>query len=101
MLSLPFLMAMVVRYLSSLHHFGSPYHHIYSFLLLGSSVAKYAGQHVAERLASDSAYLDGDYKTAMKRAFLGTDEDLRAGEPPRSIPFHPSLANRIYRSCFL
>lgn len=44
----------------------------------GSSVAKYAGQHVAERLASEPAYEEKDYATALKRAFLGTDEDLRA-----------------------
>jgi protein phosphatase 2C family protein 2/3 len=49
----------------------------------GSSVAKYAGQHVAERLATDPAYSEGDYKAALKRAFLGTDEDLRAGESRR------------------
>jgi protein phosphatase 2C family protein 2/3 len=67
----------------------------YSFLLSGSSVAKYAGQHVAERLASDSAYIDGDYKTAMKRAFLGTDEDLRAGGPPHSISSISFLTEHI------
>ncbi len=42
-------------------------------------MAKYAGQHVAERLAQESAYLEGDYPTALKKAFLGTDDDLRAG----------------------
>jgi hypothetical protein len=100
MLSLPFLMATGVRCPSSLYLFGSPYRKHngpnISFLLLGSSVAKYAGQHVAERLASDSAYGEGDYKEAMKRAFLGTDEDLRAGGPPHS--FHSSLSNQSYRS---
>jgi len=45
----------------------------------GSSIAKYAGHHVAERLASDPAYREGDYRAALKKAFLGTDEDLRAG----------------------
>ncbi|CAG7852167.1 Protein phosphatase 2C homolog 2 Short=PP2C-2 [Serendipita indica DSM 11827] len=44
----------------------------------GSTVAKYAGQHVAERLAQESAYIEGDYATALKKAFLGTDDDLRA-----------------------
>lgn len=43
-------------------------------------MAKYAGSHVAERLAQEEAYKSGDYATAMKRAFLGTDDDLRAGE---------------------
>ncbi|KAG9052319.1 Protein phosphatase 2C 2 [Serendipita sp. 407] len=44
----------------------------------GSTVAKYAGDHVAQRLASEPSYAEGDYKAALKRAFLGTDEDLRA-----------------------
>ncbi|KAG8830333.1 Protein phosphatase 2C 2 [Serendipita sp. 400] len=46
----------------------------------GSTVAKYAGDHVAQRLASEPSYAEGDYKAALKRAFLGTDEDLRAGQ---------------------
>jgi hypothetical protein len=96
-------MAMGVRCPSSSHHSRSPYRkhnrpHI-SILLLGSSVAKYAGKHVAERLALEEAYSRGDYERAMRRAFLGTDEDLRAGGPPHS--FHHSLANRSYRSHFL
>ncbi|KAG9097557.1 Protein phosphatase 2C 2 [Ceratobasidium sp. UAMH 11750] len=43
----------------------------------GSTVAKYAGKHVHERLKSDAEY-QKDYKAALKRAFLGTDDDLRA-----------------------
>ena len=44
----------------------------------GSTVAKFAGKHVHERLKSDAGYQSKDYKTALKRAFLGTDDDLRA-----------------------
>ncbi|ELU44409.1 protein phosphatase type 2C [Rhizoctonia solani AG-1 IA] len=44
----------------------------------GSTVAKYAGSHVHERLKSDAGYQSKDYKGALKRAFLGTDDDLRA-----------------------
>ncbi len=31
------------------------------------------------RLASDNAYAARDYTTAFRNAFLGTDDDLRAG----------------------
>ncbi|QRV92274.1 protein phosphatase 2C [Ceratobasidium sp. AG-Ba] len=44
----------------------------------GSTVAKYAGKHVHERLKSEADYEKRDYKAALKRAFLGTDDDLRA-----------------------
>ncbi|KAB5588992.1 Protein phosphatase [Ceratobasidium theobromae] len=44
----------------------------------GSTIAKYAGSHVHERLRSDAGYQSKDYKAALKRAFLGTDDDLRA-----------------------
>ncbi|KAG8730824.1 Protein phosphatase 2C 2 [Ceratobasidium sp. 414] len=45
----------------------------------GSTVAKYSGKHVHERLKAEADYQNKDYKTALKRAFLGTDDDLRAG----------------------
>ena len=61
-------------------------------ILKGSSVAKYAGQHVAERLASEPTYAEGDYPAALKRAFLGTDEDLRAGKP-RLLYLHACSTN--------
>ncbi|KAJ1303186.1 hypothetical protein OPQ81_011385 [Rhizoctonia solani] len=44
----------------------------------GSTIAKYAGSHVHERLKADAGYQRKDYKSALKRAFLGTDDDLRA-----------------------
>ena len=42
-------------------------------------MAKFAGQHVAKRLVSEQAYREFEYEQALKKAFLGTDEDLRAG----------------------
>ncbi|KAJ2919197.1 hypothetical protein MD484_g1232, partial [Candolleomyces efflorescens] len=44
----------------------------------GSSVARFAGQNVHKRLVTEEAYKAGDYEQALKRAFLGTDEDLLA-----------------------
>jgi protein phosphatase PTC2/3 len=44
----------------------------------GSTVAKYAGQNVHKRLISEESYLEKQYETALKKAFLGTDEDILA-----------------------
>ncbi|KII90856.1 hypothetical protein PLICRDRAFT_39460 [Plicaturopsis crispa FD-325 SS-3] len=44
----------------------------------GGTVAKFAGQNVHKRLVSEEAYREQQYEQAMKRAFLGTDEDLLA-----------------------
>ncbi|CDO71449.1 hypothetical protein BN946_scf184909.g43 [Trametes cinnabarina] len=44
----------------------------------GSAVAKYAGQHLHQRLVADEAYRQKDYPRALKNAFLGTDEDIRS-----------------------
>ncbi|KAG2010210.1 phophatase 2C family protein [Coprinopsis cinerea AmutBmut pab1-1] len=44
----------------------------------GSTVAKFAGANVHKRLVNEESYKAGDYETALKRAFLGTDEDLLA-----------------------
>ncbi|TFK74804.1 PP2C-domain-containing protein [Pluteus cervinus] len=44
----------------------------------GGTVAKFAGQHVHKRLVQDETYRKGEFAAAMKRAFLGTDEDLLA-----------------------
>jgi protein phosphatase 2C family protein 2/3 len=49
------------------------------FLQQGGTVAKFAGQNVHKRLLSEVAYHEKNYEAAMKRAFLGTDEDLLAG----------------------
>ena len=45
----------------------------------GSSVARFAGQNVHRRLIQEESYGQQDYKEAMRRAFLGTDEDMLAG----------------------
>ncbi|KDR82785.1 hypothetical protein GALMADRAFT_34079, partial [Galerina marginata CBS 339.88] len=44
----------------------------------GSTVARFAGQNVHKRLTSEESYREKNYETALKRAFLGTDEDLLA-----------------------
>ncbi|KAF5311694.1 hypothetical protein D9611_009416 [Ephemerocybe angulata] len=44
----------------------------------GSNVARFAGQNVHKRLVTEEAYKAHDYEKALKRAFLGTDEDLLA-----------------------
>jgi protein phosphatase 2C family protein 2/3 len=44
----------------------------------GSTVAKFAGKHVHARLLAEEAYREKRYDEAMKRAFLGTDEDFLA-----------------------
>jgi hypothetical protein len=45
----------------------------------GGSVARFAGQNVHRRLVHEESYQQQDYKDAMRRAFLGTDEDMLAG----------------------
>jgi protein phosphatase 2C family protein 2/3 len=42
----------------------------------GATVAKYAGLNVYKRLAQEPAYAEKNYREALKRAFLGTDEDI-------------------------
>ncbi|KAF9267446.1 PP2C-domain-containing protein [Marasmius fiardii PR-910] len=44
----------------------------------GGTVAKFAGQNVHKRLMTEEAYQTKDYEMALKKAFLGTDEDLLA-----------------------
>ncbi|THH27991.1 hypothetical protein EUX98_g6194 [Antrodiella citrinella] len=44
----------------------------------GSAVSRYAGENVHKRLLSELTYAQGAYPEALKRAFLGTDEDMRA-----------------------
>ncbi|TFY60500.1 hypothetical protein EVJ58_g5120 [Rhodofomes roseus] len=43
----------------------------------GGAAAKYAGENVHKKLASDDAYQRKDYRAALKNAFLGTDDDMR------------------------
>ncbi|OAX38755.1 PP2C-domain-containing protein [Rhizopogon vinicolor AM-OR11-026] len=44
----------------------------------GSTVARFAGEHVHKRLVSEETYHEKRYAEALKKAFLGTDEDLLA-----------------------
>jgi protein phosphatase 2C family protein 2/3 len=44
----------------------------------GGSVAKFAGINVHKRLVTEESYREKRYEEALKRAFLGTDEDLLA-----------------------
>lgn len=44
----------------------------------GSSVARFAGDTVHHRLAANDLFKNKDYEAGLKRAFLETDEDLRA-----------------------
>ncbi|KZV70179.1 PP2C-domain-containing protein [Peniophora sp. CONT] len=44
----------------------------------GGAVARFAGQNVHKRLIKEEAYRSQDWKEAMRRAFLGTDEDMLA-----------------------
>lgn len=46
----------------------------------GSTVAKFTGATLHTRLSKLPTYAAGDYEIAMRRAFLQTDEDLRASE---------------------
>lgn len=45
----------------------------------GETVARFAGHNVHRRLTTDESYHAKRYDVALKKAFLGTDEDLRAG----------------------
>jgi protein phosphatase 2C family protein 2/3 len=51
----------------------------------GSKVAQFARQNVHKRLVREEAYRNKDHETALKRAFLGTDEDIRAGMSDGSL----------------
>ena len=51
-----------------------------TLLSTGSAVAKFAGETLHNRLTQSDLYKAGDDPAALKRAFLGTDEDLRASE---------------------
>ena len=58
---------------------------------IGASVAKYAGTNVFKRLAGEQGYKDGNYQDGLKKAFLGTDEDILKSDRP-IWPWFP-LAN--------
>ena len=49
-------------------------------MTIGSTVARFAGDTVHERLASTDLYKERQYEKALSRTFLATDEDLRASQ---------------------
>ncbi|KIL62948.1 hypothetical protein M378DRAFT_734992 [Amanita muscaria Koide BX008] len=51
----------------------------------GGHVSKYAGENLHKRLLSEDKYHERDYETALKKAFLGTDEDLLATDEGKKI----------------
>ncbi|KAH8114519.1 PP2C-domain-containing protein [Phellopilus nigrolimitatus] len=44
----------------------------------GGTVAKYSGENVHKRLVNEEAYQEQQWDSALKRAFLDTDEDIRS-----------------------
>ena len=50
------------------------------FPWLGSAVAKFAGKNLHKRLVGEEAYKERNWEVALKKAFLGTDEDLIASK---------------------
>jgi hypothetical protein len=72
--SLLFTMGMVVRFIRF-----SVHHPMFLICLVGAAMAKFAGINVHKRLVNEKAYHEKQYKEALKRAFLGTDEDFLVG----------------------
>ena len=58
---------------------SQPPRFISSSCLVGDTVAKFSGINVHKRLVAEAAYREKRYEEALKRAFLGTDEDFLAG----------------------
>ena len=59
-------------------------------------MAKFAGLNVHKRLVTEEAYKNDDYEVALKKAFLGTDEDILAGQFMFCHLFFIILSNRMY-----
>ena len=80
-----------------------------NFCNLGSSVSKYAGQNVHKRLIAEESYKEQNWEMALKKAFLGTDEDLLSSKfSPESVIFEekfiplkrgPNWSIRVHRHC--
>lgn len=64
----------------------------------GGTVAKFAGQNVHKRLLTEESYKEKAYDTALKKAFLGTDEDLLASESDSPSSLLWILTAICYRS---
>ena len=46
---------------------------------IGPGMAKFASINVHKRLVTEETYKNDDYEAALKKAFLGTDEDFLSG----------------------
>jgi protein phosphatase 2C family protein 2/3 len=46
----------------------------------GSTVAKFASLNVHKRLVTEEDYNNDEYEAALKKSFLGTDEDILASQ---------------------
>ena len=60
----------------------------------GASVAKYAGKNVFKRLTGEQSYKDGNYQEGLKKAFLGTDDDILKSNVSRQIIFSFNFLTR-------
>jgi len=47
-------------------------------LLAGGTIARFAGENVHKRLLREDDYQEKQWSSALKKAFLGTDEDIRS-----------------------
>ena len=52
---------------------------IFSSRFVGDKVSNFSAINVHKRLVTETAYHEKRYEEALKRAFLGTDEDFLAG----------------------
>ena len=43
-------------------------------------MAEFAGLNLHKRLVTEEAYKNEEYEVALKKTFLGTDEDFLAGQ---------------------
>ena len=50
-------------------------------------MAQFAGLNLHKRLVSEEAYKNNDYVAALKKAFLGTDEDILASHGKYILSF--------------
>ena len=62
----------------------------------GLSIAEFAGGNLHRRLAAEEAYHEKRYDVALKKAFLGMDEDLKNSTHSRSISLSRVVKSRTY-----
>jgi protein phosphatase 2C family protein 2/3 len=67
---------------------------IFSSRFVGDKVSNFSAINVHKRLVTETAYHEKRYEEALKRAFLGTDEDFLAGYfvPSCLLDFLPQTA---------